>query len=379
MERCSTATVRARSLVICMAALTTISLCSVVLFSSNLESSWSSWISPQIYHLAPNTSHFKFIHLMGGDDYDEKESFHLYREVGAATQSKRLTLRESVQRLSNDTVLSSNRKETPGSAETLLSSVTISPSQILHYSTTDSHYRARHEKTAENRTVEHKAASTIKHLPNLSYSTTHAHDRKPHVSQNNSLSSLSTCTESNCLEFLSTVEKLVVKRCEEKTHRERIGVKIEQGTCKFLPYSHRGAVALASPEGSGNTWLRGLLEKATGICTGFCSCDIEMRLRGFLGENIISGKVLVVKTHLSHPQWIGEARKVKWEGSYGSAVVLIRNPAKSLIAERNRRMTNRMKKIKDGKQTNGSHLNAVPEAVFGRFNLCLMHAVYTCV
>ena len=32
--------------------------------------------------------------------------------------------------------------------------------------------------------------------------------------------------------------------------------------------SKRAAVALASHPGSGNTWVRGLLEKATGICTG---------------------------------------------------------------------------------------------------------------
>ena len=30
----------------------------------------------------------------------------------------------------------------------------------------------------------------------------------------------------------------------------------------------RYPIALASFPGSGNTWLRGLLEKATGICTG---------------------------------------------------------------------------------------------------------------
>ena len=30
----------------------------------------------------------------------------------------------------------------------------------------------------------------------------------------------------------------------------------------------RAAVALVSFPGSGNTWVRGLLERATGICTG---------------------------------------------------------------------------------------------------------------
>ncbi len=40
------------------------------------------------------------------------------------------------------------------------------------------------------------------------------------------------------------------------------------GECHFMNGSSRSAVALASFPGSGNTWARGLLEKATGVCTG---------------------------------------------------------------------------------------------------------------
>ncbi len=42
------------------------------------------------------------------------------------------------------------------------------------------------------------------------------------------------------------------------------------GPCHFIDGYGRAPVALVSFEGSGNTWLRGLLEKATGICTGIC-------------------------------------------------------------------------------------------------------------
>ena len=38
--------------------------------------------------------------------------------------------------------------------------------------------------------------------------------------------------------------------------------------CHFVNGSRRAPVALASFPGSGNTWMRGLLEKATGVCTG---------------------------------------------------------------------------------------------------------------
>ena len=36
--------------------------------------------------------------------------------------------------------------------------------------------------------------------------------------------------------------------------------------------TERAAVALVSFPGSGNTWVRGLLQQATGVCTGE-SCD----------------------------------------------------------------------------------------------------------
>ncbi len=40
------------------------------------------------------------------------------------------------------------------------------------------------------------------------------------------------------------------------------------GSCHFMNGSHRAPVGLISLPGSGNTWVRGLLEQATGICTG---------------------------------------------------------------------------------------------------------------
>ena len=46
-----------------------------------------------------------------------------------------------------------------------------------------------------------------------------------------------------------------------------------EGSCCFMDGSRRAAVALVSYTGSGNTWVRGLLEKATGICTGKLTCE----------------------------------------------------------------------------------------------------------
>lgn len=174
------------------------------------------------------------------------------------------------------------------------------------------------------------------------------------------------CTSENCLDYLSISERSIVGKCKRDTLK-RPGVTIEKGKCNFLPDGSRKAVALASPEGSGNTWLRGLLEKATGICTGFCCCDTEMRACGFVGEGIMSGKVLVVKTHIAIAQWIGQVKQLQWEGSYGSAIILIRNPAKGLIAEWNRRMSIGLKWRQNWKQINDSHTNVISEALFCKF------------
>ena len=73
---------------------------------------------------------------------------------------------------------------------------------------------------------------------------------------------------------------------------------LQNGTCRFMSQSDRAPVALVSHPGSGNTWLRGLLETATGVCTGAVYCDFSLRAKGFTAEFIVSGAVLVVKTHL---------------------------------------------------------------------------------
>ena len=114
------------------------------------------------------------------------------------------------------------------------------------------------------------------------------------------------CKLSNCVDLLTPSEQILLKNCEEKAV-QYTGHQLPHSTCRFMRggISHH-PVALNSQEGSGNSWLRGLLEKATGICTGFNRCDVEMRARGFLGESIRSAHVLVVKTHLHIPKWIGE-------------------------------------------------------------------------
>ena len=77
------------------------------------------------------------------------------------------------------------------------------------------------------------------------------------------------CEDVLCSEFLTEKE---VDRCAHgfiKNQQARKKRKTLVPTCHFINGTSRASnVALISFPGSGNTWTRGLLEKATGICTG---------------------------------------------------------------------------------------------------------------
>lgn len=184
------------------------------------------------------------------------------------------------------------------------------------------------------------------------------------------------CSKSHCQEYLNKQELLAMRSCLQQTALRTVNGQlnliksmIRENNCNFMDGAHRRPVALASTEGSGNTWVRGLLEKATGICTGFLYCDYVMRREGFIGEMIKSGTVLVVKTHTLIPQWYGVeyVRSKHDEPFYGSAVYIVRNPYKSLIAEWNRRATNGIIKRKHLPH-NESHTNVVPKEYWGKSN-----------
>lgn len=177
---------------------------------------------------------------------------------------------------------------------------------------------------------------------------------------------ITQCRESNCMEYLSTAEKLAIKACQREVTRKGIPVSsIKKANCNFMDKKGRAPVALVSAEGCGNTWVRALLEQATGICTGFVWCDFKMRQYGFIGEAVKSDSVLVVKTHSGKPHWLGQPSppRPSPEPFYGSAVFVVRNPHDSLIAEWNRRATNQFL-IKKNLPHNESHTNIVAKELF---------------
>ena len=57
-------------------------------------------------------------------------------------------------------------------------------------------------------------------------------------------------------------------------------------------------IGLLSYPASGNTWLRHLIQKATGIITGSFYFSKLLYKNGFPGENIYNGSVIVIKSHL---------------------------------------------------------------------------------
>ena len=80
------------------------------------------------------------------------------------------------------------------------------------------------------------------------------------------------CKDAICSEFLYERDWVRVGKCVNMVKKRAELINKVRPTlrpaCHFMNGTSRGGVALLSFPGSGNTWLRGLLEKATGICTG---------------------------------------------------------------------------------------------------------------
>nr|XP_026696645.1 WSC domain-containing protein 2-like [Ciona intestinalis] len=120
--------------------------------------------------------------------------------------------------------------------------------------------------------------------------------------------------------FVSVSRTLATERC---------------GDTGYLNNNTLPLVALVSHPGSGNSWLRYLLEGASGIYTGSIYKDPGVFKSGMFGEgdNPTSRRTLVVKAHPSHEYLINIT------ASFDKIVLLIRNPYEAFVAEFNRKMT----------------------------------------
>lgn len=138
-----------------------------------------------------------------------------------------------------------------------------------------------------------------------------------------SLSRYYSCKPTNKLLLLSNYSDKV---CKERT---------------FLNQKHP-LVALISFHGSGNTWVRHLVEQATGIFTGSIYCDSSLKMV-FPGESVVSGNVAVIKTHQSDTVELPDDIKLfTGKTTYDKAILIVRNPYDALISEANRRWNSKL-------------------------------------
>lgn len=98
-------------------------------------------------------------------------------------------------------------------------------------------------------------------------------------------------------------------------------------------------IPLLSIAGSGNTWIRFLIEQATGYATGSVYNDKSL-LKKFKGENAWPSQKqsIVVKAHVwpRITNFLNETGQVSVPG----CIFILRNPKDSLLAEYTRRLTN---------------------------------------
>ena len=115
-------------------------------------------------------------------------------------------------------------------------------------------------------------------------------------------------------------------------------------TCKNMSFQTSGTpVALVSWPGSGNSWVRQLLETTTGIYTGGVDCDFAYYRAGMIGEGIVSNNVIVVKSHWEPPSW----------NFTNKILYIVRNPFDAFVADWNREQAH-------------SHVGIVNASYFGK-------------
>ena len=177
------------------------------------------------------------------------------------------------------------------------------------------------------------------------------------------------CRDNICSEFVTKADKPHFDYCIKKTWKVRARYREPRDSvCRFMNGAGRDPIALASFPGSGNTWVRGLIQSVTGLCTGAIYCDRMLRKTGFPGESIRSGIVLVVKTHHYDPRWTGVYydksapfsyfKKVEHIPVYSSAIFLLRNPFDSLVSEYSRQLR---------EEETDSHVSVPKREYFGKY------------
>lgn len=147
-----------------------------------------------------------------------------------------------------------------------------------------------------------------------------------------------SCPDKLCFNFAVADKKR--NSCWKTGKKSIAGLGPKDFRCHFINGTGRLPVGLISFPGSGNTWVRGLLEQVTGVCTGSIYCDIGLLEKGFVGENIRNGAVLVVKSHAISPPKENVTLNLR-QVHFSGIIFIIRNVFDALESEMNRQVYNR--------------------------------------
>lgn len=230
------------------------------------------------------------------------------------------------------------------------------------------HHHHKVHSQGRNRSSHHMVADSYENRTNMTSI------KLVPISQQMAISHKALCphpsSHSQCTKFLPHTELAMYKDCQARMAKWQIGKECQ---CQFMNTSGHSRVALVSLPGSGNTWLRGLLEKATEVCTGSLFCDKTLRAGGMCGEGLREG-VLVVKTHDTRLQWTNVIYKSgMWSDSrpfFDAAVLLVRSPFRAMIAEWNRQNAYRF----SSGQRGSSHVKYLESSQY--FSECLHYYYY---
>ena len=110
--------------------------------------------------------------------------------------------------------------------------------------------------------------------------------------------------------------------------------------CKKMSFQASGpSAALVSYPGSGNSWIRQLLESATGIYTGAMYCDPSYLEAGMVGEGMDSLNVIATKLHF-WPSAVRDYLKSR------KVIYVVRSPFAAILSENNRNVARNTKDVK---------------------------------
>ena len=166
-------------------------------------------------------------------------------------------------------------------------------------------------------------------------------------------------------EYLKCAGIFTLRSMKQPLPNPPIPVPSTNQNCKKMSFKTTGpVVALSSIPGSGNSWIRQLLESATGIYTGAVYCDTSYVTAGMIGEGMITNSVLVVKMHFA-PTFVKNYLHNE------KAIYIVRSPFAAILAENNRNVA---RVSKEYLALGDSH---VMEVDF-KYGMLLWLALYSC-